>query len=394
MMTQPPIHCTAQPARRMPNGLAARAYSLAELLVVMAIIVLMLALALPAFKALRRTTSESTAEISLQQALSTASAYAQRRAPGEDVVAAFVFTSEGLLTVLTMERVGVLTDQVGTTSSLVDREVFVPASEIAPVEFEKGWWVFGLTPVSTIDSPTVGSFTATGNPSASNPDSGWYDTSRYVQSQRNWVFPETHFVGTDTGDVGRERQTFVVRFEGGTGRRRVDALGTILLVLPVDSVLFRTTPPWDISEVRLDTASNMETVVRRLLEDQRVFAMNSAGQADQRRVLGDIATDSVLARPVTQLALVEARRAVSELGARRLNTTTGCFYRMTTGDPPTPEIDTSLFPGSLSETDITSLISDWIEHRIASTTGNTKVESSARLFTVEVAGGALVALDP
>lgn len=208
---------------------------------------------------------------------------------------------------------------------------------------------------------------------------------------RNWLFPETHFSGQDDGNLGRDRQTFVVRFEGATGRRRVDALGTILLVLPVESDAFRNTQPWDDDEIRLDNAANIEATVRLALHDKQLFPDTVSGQADLRRILGDIATDTVLARPVTQLAIVDARRAVSELGALRRNRETDCFYKLSTGDPPTPEIDTGLFPSLGSAFAVTGILNEWIEHNNASLPNS---EFSARMFTVEVADGTAAEIFP
>src|SRR5690606_30124956 len=87
----------------------------------------------------------------------------------------------------------------------VQREVFVRSERVEPITLPAGWAVSGRARANMIDQD-------------------WYEPSpgsggdRYPDTDReNWVYPETSFFDRSRPDDGESRQTFMIRFAGGTG---------------------------------------------------------------------------------------------------------------------------------------------------------------------------------
>ncbi len=343
--------------RRRP----ARAFTLAEVLVVISIIAILLAVSVPAFSNMLYSTDRSNAENQLRVGLGAARDAAVRSgqfAGAGDAAAVFMYDpATQRLRIVPCVKVGVMIDEdMGRVR--VERDVFVPAPDVMPVELPRGWTVRAYTPRGTIDD------------GRSNP-SGWYDSGNYRPNTGNWVFPETGFYDAGRGDGGVARQTFMVRFEAGTGSLDVGHRGEALVVDLAEDATFRSTTPW--TNFRLDRTRDLPSSVRRLL-----VARSDLSDANRRRIIGDLATDSVLAKPVTDLALYDERRLAGGIGARGVNVATGCLY----GDPlargviPTaPTIDTSLHPSG-DPLAISDAVNAWFE-------GRGTRDSDARLFTMD-----------
>jgi hypothetical protein len=213
---------------------------------------------------------------------------------------------------------------------------------------------------------------------------GWYEKvtvgagREYNRNTGNWVFPETGFYDQDKSNSGANRQTFMVRFDAGTGAVSISKRVPALVVDPSPSKLFRTGGLFGTPAFRLDTPEDLAAQVRRLLATR-----SDLDKTKRQQLLGDAATDTVLARPVAELAFYDARRLASALGARGLNSVTGSLYGGEPADKKTfvplqPSIDANLFPKGPSGVALSDAINAWIEG-----TGNSAVASDARIFTID-----------
>ncbi len=324
-----------------------------------------------------------------------------------DAAAVFFFTPGGKVSIVPCVSVGTLEDEVWVgspdgnvtqTTRRVQREVFVPLPTQSPVQLPKFWSIRGFAPANTVSSTT--------DPNDSSA-TGWYDSvsengaANDPAGGRHWVFPETGFVdltATSAGTRGWQRQTFMVRFKAGTGALDSGNLSTALVFDPVSVAYgtgFRATgsDPWGLDRALPENrgylaseASDQARFVARLL------SRNPANEAERRRrlrVLGDQSVDSVLARPVTELAVYNERSLAAGLSqsirCRGLNRTTNTLY----AEPGTygPRVDVNLFAGSPTISTINEVIGKWIEGRATvnntNATGTNGIESDARIFTLQ-----------
>ncbi len=359
---------------RTPRTPAFRAFSLAELIVVISIIVLLLAIAVPAFRNLLYSSERSLAENQLRAGV-TAARDAAVQSEGGAAAAYFSFTPGGRLSIIPCIKVGTISD-IETTSSgsqpgsvMVERDVFVPLATSEPVQLPRWWSVRAYTPpLSTENTDTGGRH-------------GWYESLRTRGTEGNWVFPETGFYNPDEGEDGWKRQSFIVRFIAGTGELDASNRDLALVVDAAATDAFRATAPWSIPGLRLDIETNQGRFARRVLGERRDL---DANPVNRRKLLGDISLDTVLVRPVSELALYDERLLSAALGARSLNRVTGTLYDNDTTDPTlpatSPVVDTDLFQGT-SETEIVDMVNRWIEGRL--TMSGRVVESQCRIFGVQ-----------
>ncbi len=318
-----------------------RAFTLVELLVVISIFVLMLAIGVPAFSTLLYTSDESLSENALRQALAGARDAAARSASGQDAAAVFLY-DQHRISIVTCLRVESVDVALSPGDPPVHMEVFAPVPGVAPVQLPRLWMVRGYAPPGRLDNTT------------------WYERTipPGIGRSPQWVFPETSFFDLDAGDDGADRQTFMVRFEGGTGRLSTAQPAGVLVFAPSPGSAFRGTAPW--STFRADREADPARFVR------RVAAAATMSQTDRDKLLG-YASDVVLAKPVGQLAIYNERRLAGALGAR-LNDATGCLYL----PGPDPAYVTVSGGGQ-----VPTLVTAWVEDRAASGT-----ESEARVFSI------------
>ncbi len=345
-----------------------RSFTLTELIIVMAVIVLLLSISIPAFSALLDSSNRSLAETRLRVAIALGREAALRSDHGDGAVV-FFFEPGGRCYAAAYEMVGTIPDESDGTP--VPRDVFVPVRELEPVSLPQGWMVRALAPPRAAGQ--------------SNSDSPWYDRDnghrdRYADDDRNWVFPETAFFDPTKSNEGRKRQTFMVRFRQGTGALALGETREALILAPSPSTAFRNAEPF--KSHNFLAAQDPRATVRGLLERQRI-----SPSLDVTRLLGDMASDTVLARTVPQLVLYKERElaATFRLQPDRF---TGSLYR----DKQTPEYVRQ--PGFLVEPEE---LNAWLEgdsNKDGVWTADD--QALARSFVVQRYGGGLqeVALAP
>lgn len=393
-----------------------RAFTLTELIVVIGLIVLLLAIAVPSFTAMVRSTDRTLAESQLRVALAATRDLAISAGAGHggsgrgDAAAVFFFDQSGRVRVVPCIQVGTLNDWVRLSlgndpRNRIERDLFVPARLVEPVKIPRGWSLRGYAPAGTLDTGR----TYTWN--------GWYESNSdraYDVNRGNWVFPETDFynpagVGIDTGSIaaadepalaqigsvdgsGNNRQTFMVRFEAGTGNLAVANRRQALVVSPSSAVAFRSTrAPY--RDYRIDRATDPEQFVRQILATRPDFPNDFTGIRKRMNLIGDASVDTVLARPVTEIALYQERLLAAAVGATAVNPATGTLYGVRNRSrtwPSSPTYDISMFrnpqPNGL---ELTNRINDWIEGRPLTMPGVAPVPSESRLFVLQRGGGQL-----
>lgn len=358
-----------------------RAYTLAELLVVISIFVLVLAIAVPAFSSLIYSTERSQAENQIGVALGAArSAASSSESMGDTAAVFFYDPGTGRTRIGIYTQVGQMQDvDPADTTKTIARDVFVPLPAYQAIQLPRYWMVRGYAPPGSIDAGTA---------SGAN---GWYEQiagRAYDKTTGNWVFPETGFYmtedaqGRDTtpANTGANRQTFMVRFDAGTGALCTSKRQPALVVDVSPSKAFRSGAIFGASAFRLDTPEDLAGQVRRILASRTDLGSTvKSQQAARQKLLGDESTDTVLARPVAELAFYDERRLASAVGARGLNAVTGCLY----GDPAKPRsipikptIDTSLV--KTNDVELSRTINEWLQG-----TGDSTVLSDAKIFTID-----------
>lgn len=360
-----------------------RAFTLVEMLVVMVVIVLILAIALPAFSNIMASQEEVTAESQLQAALGTARDAAIRNGPGEDAAAVFTFEPRGRLTVLTAVKVGVVRDPgARPRAGFPDRyEVFAPLSAATPVQLPINWMVRGFAPANTIGPDWYG-------PRPSGARS--YLQTGAGANNAAWVSPETGFFDHSIPDDGAQRNTFMVRFAGGTGALAGMSMPPTLVVLP---------RPWSAGRSgqasdqwrRPDRAEDLAVWAKRVLTQPTDGVWTPQARWN---TIGRPSGDMALAMPVQMLALYDESNLARALGVRPDRLSGSILYvdpQAYDGDPPSiprrqlrpqwlPEIVAGPYGG-----DPGMAISRWIEGYANLTTvaDDTRAETGgARLYTV------------
>lgn len=361
-------------------------YTLLELLVVIVIAALLVGIAIPAFRGILASSRRSLAESKLQQALYAARDAATSSIGGGDAAAVFFFEPGQGIRVLTCIEVGSLEDSIrgqgdiapggnaGDDARRIDRDVFVPLSGFEPVQLPPGIGVRGFAL-----GPQFLEIT------------NWYealeDRRRPPLEPGYWVFPETAFYDENELDAGDVRQTFMVRFTAGDGTLSRE-LRQALVIAP------STGNDPQIQVEGISDTDDLELWARRFL---------SRAGADPSPVVGNQSVHSVLAGPVTELALYEERDLVQALGGRGLNQATGTVYKSAAEirqdsrvDGVAPTIDSRVF----SPDDETPPLgrprvfarnsSRWIEGREILPGNRPQIDSTARVFAINAFFGDLV----
>jgi len=376
---------------------ARRGFTITELLVVIAIVILLVAIAVPALTALVASSRRSLAENQLRAGL-TAGRDAAIQSGGADGAAVFHYDLSGQVRIVPCVMVGRLpADEpmlegdpaVGLNS--IDRDVFVPVANVEAIQLPRGWGVRAYVPPSSIDPDT-------------SESAGWYEGLTGRADVGNWVFPETGFINpapgaTPTADPafggkGGFRQTFMVRFEAGSGAFKPAGGSLAIVIDPIAVEAFRTSAPW--KTARIDQAEDTGQFVRRLLARPKV------AHADLLKLIGSRSIDAVLAGPVAELALYDESRMIAAIGARGPNRATRTIYGNNDPSPAkrdetpvAPTIDTYLFTeGTLSADEINRRVAQWIEGRYTPDGATGPVASDARIFTLQTYLGQVQELEP
>lgn len=296
-----------------------RGYTLIELLAVTIIIVLVVGAAVPAFTALSRSSNASLADSVLRIAVGGARDAAIQSVDGGDAAAVFFYEPGGKVTIGVYRQAGIFTDAQGRT-----RPVFAPDPTFEPLRLPKNFHVCGLAPAGSITSVDTIPYS-------------WYSTERYANNTVNWVFPETEFFDDTEPEDGYVRQTFMIRFQAGTGELSLET-GDALIYAPSDELDYRNDPPFNTDlnndsfpDLRPDRSTDWRRLCRLIL-----MAPNLTVD-EQEQLIGDISSDTVLARPVREIALYDVRRLSSQVrsagvsGFKGINNATGCLYSMESG---------------------------------------------------------------
>ncbi|MCC6678817.1 MAG: prepilin-type N-terminal cleavage/methylation domain-containing protein [Phycisphaerales bacterium] len=374
--------------RRPPLSSApARAFTITELLVVISLFAILLAVAVPSFSAMLQSSEESLADGQLRTGLAAGRDAAVRSDSG-DGAAVFFYEPGGRTRIVACVHVATITDvrdgRSPTSSNpddFITREVFAPLPAVKPVELPRGWMVRGLVSPGRLQA-AVTSSTAT-----TDLTTGWYEPNpgkrefEDPDSRPNWVFPETGFYDYTKGDTGRTRQTFMVRYARGTGAVMLSDQKPVIVLDPVPAQNFRKAGVWQ--QFPIEKAPDLATYARRLTGAWSGSSPlgSTLLQQDQRRrqLIGDTATDTVLAGPVTAVALYQEKRLAAGLKVTGLNKATGSLYgsrdlgKGTDIVPREPMFDPKYFKSEGGAG--AKKINDWIQ-------GRDPYKSEARLYTL------------
>ncbi|PHQ82089.1 MAG: hypothetical protein COB69_02820 [Phycisphaera sp.] len=354
------------------------AFTLIELLVVIVIGAILVGIAVPAFQALLSSSRESLAQNSLQQAIFSARDMAARNIGGGDAAAVFFYDKDRGLSVGVYEQVASFSDQTSNSGAPdPTRDVFVPVSAMEAVRLPDGYMVRGFVLGTQLrDGDWYDGLVDY------SPPSGGLQGSGSDRGPGAWVFPETDFYNqTEQGD-GDDRQTFMIRFKAGSGTLSRDSTAAVVI----------DARP---SGENRSAFGDVEPINQ--AEDLRSWAVRAATTqsiaiADRWLLIGNESSDTVLARPVTDIALYRERRLAQMLRLRGLNKQTGTIYDR----DDEPRIDAALFRDTALASDrveLEALITKWLEGRLAiesdSSTGSAE-EADSAIYTVSAYFGDLI----
>jgi len=296
-------------ARSLARRASQRAFTLLEMLVVIVVILILIIIAIPAFNSIIRTQEESTADAVIGAGVGLARDLARAGTGQGDVAAVFAFEPGGKTSVVVCQRVGkLLVDQSpsGNGSGDIEREVFVPVEGYETLQLPAGWSVRGYALMGMVDRDWY-------EPAASGSE-------RYPVDRGTWVFPETGFFDNTRQEDAGNRQTFMIRFEAGTGRALPAGGKGVLVVLQRVSSAERDAVEWK----RIDRAADLRRWAIRVLNAPQAGS-DPLNDADKRELIGDISGDTVLAKNVNSIAVYNERRLADALGVR-VNPITESLY--------------------------------------------------------------------
>lgn len=299
----------ATTTRNALNQPRAHAFTLVELLVVTSILVILLAVSVPAFTVLVRTSERSLAEIRVTNGLRSARDAAITQGPGRDTAAVFFFDYEpggvGRVSIVTCVNIGAF-DDLNSRNQPIRRDIFVPVRDIEPVQLPPGTAVRAFGPPGMINEVSA-------RPGIDGDNSLWmsHAANRYNDRRGNWIFPESGFFDTQLAAQGQRRHTFMVRFAGGTGNILTGPLLPAIVVspAPTTSANWRNQAPYTNAPI-LSNADSLDRWAAGIINTPRF------NLANQRQLIGERSPDTVLAMPVNILAVYDERELASAMGVR------------------------------------------------------------------------------
>lgn len=383
------------------------AFTITELIIVVAVIGIVATIAVPSFSAMVESTNRSLAVNSIQAAVGVARDLALRSGRGGDGAVVVVQRDNGTVQLVPAVQVGSVVDyepmpnrgQVPLFSTSyanqVVRDVFVPVPQAEVVDLPSGWAVAGYAPPGSMrEASNSGLIRDT-----------WYDSELYggdrnplPREEGNWVLPETEYYDVTQQALGLQEQTtgrssFMIRFDAKTGtlsRKRVGAL--FIDPRPSSDRPFRRRAKGDDARnqdrgddnwKRLDQADSIEKWALRVLGEPdanvdgapygRPYNPNAPaeGMGSNRdgpdvellarsEIIGNRSNDTVLCKPVDRLALFEIQALARGIGARGVNPETNTIYLpYERGRTPAIQVDDDLFRGATLD-DIRVNINRWI----------------------------------
>lgn len=392
-----------------------RGFSVLELLVVAAVLVLLLGIAVTVISSVTYSSERSLAENQLRVGM-TAARDAAIRSRGGDAAAVFYFR-EGRTVIQPCVRVGELPpdpnegiarvwDDNLSADPPLPYEVFVPVPEVEPIVMPRNWTVRGFAPAGSLHTDL--------------PDRrhGWYewidesDTTNQLAQTGLWVFPETDFLPRDDQGLidapemqhqGWRRQSFCVRFKAQTGEV-IFGDTKPFLVLDAQEAPYRydNSTPFYAFDVEQQEDTSM-AVTRALATGgkQRLSLLLSPLGPDEaiQTLLGNRSTDMILVRPIHTVSLTDERRLASAIGLRGLNRDTASMYRRIELNGPAQQfpLDDSLAtfspgPGGSLEAEMMTRIARYITS--APDTWGETVSLEARVYTMSRYAGQLQSVNP
>ena len=364
----------ATPGGYAPGRAARAGFTLVEMFVVIAIILIIVALAVPGVSAMVYSSNRALAENSLRVAVSAARDAAIASSRSGDGAAVFLYEPGVGIRIVPAEVVGQVRVRANALSlgsaGTQTYDLLAPVSLGQSVTLPEFWMVRGYAPAGSMEA-------APGEP---NPT--WYTSRNYggtsandaAKREGNWVFPESGFYDTEVarhpgggggGTAGfsgppTPRQSFMVRFSNRTGSvSRVNTPGLFIDPRPSvnerDRVASSRTSPdaWK----RVDWAEDTRTWCVRLLG--RLGALQPGPERDEiLELIGNNNNDTVLVKSVNRLALYDERRLARGIGGR-VNTETGSIYEPY-GANRRISFDQSLFRGASTD-QIRRNINAWID---------------------------------
>jgi len=401
------------------HGLEPRkAFTLIELVTVIAVMGILVAIGIPAFRAALASSNKALSESQFRIGMETARQLAIQNS-SRDAAAVFFYEPGGRMTIVPCLYVGTILDWQNAADTnpgdpLVERDVFVPVPEIAPVQMPRGWMVRGYAAAGTLHDDDT----------SRNNENGWYEPSTArdfpVGANNspvgNWVFPETGFYPNASNipnpanpselDVaqgssqGAKRQTFLVRYRAGSGNVDPSESRQCLVVDPAISQSIDgagNVKDWRVgltgvneNFTKIAAAEDRQRVVKQLLALQDFNAdgtVDASDDEDRRLVLGDVSSDTVLCHPVTELTLYREASLAQAIGANGVNPKTGSLYTLPTTVNDAPEIDTTLWSGTAPATDLIARdINLWLTGNLqvgGPGPNNEYIESDAKLFSID-----------
>ncbi len=366
--------CTATPGGYAPGRMARAGFTLVEMFVVIAIILIIVALAVPGVSAMAYSSNRALAENSLRVGVGLARDAAIASSRSGDGAAVFLFDPGGQIRIVPAEVVGQIRVAANPFSlgsgGIQTYDVLAPIALGQSITLPASWMVRGYAPPGSMDA----------RPGEPNPS--WYTSRNYggtsssdiAKREGNWIFPESGFYDIDLarhagggggGAAGfsgppTPRQSFMVRFSSRTGGvSRVSTPG--LFIDPRPSTMQRELLAMRRSDPtawkRVDWAEDARTWGVRALG--RLGALQPGPEKDEiLRLLGNNSNDTVLVKSVNRLALYDERRLARGIGGR-VNQSTGSIYE-TYRSNSRISFDQSLFNGA--DTDqIRRNINAWID---------------------------------